>query len=65
MDKMRKEESNEWIEGKRFKLRYVQGKVLLMENKAMIVKNEIEMFCNLLFYMRDILSRNKKGKVVM
>lgn len=62
---MRKEESNEWIEGKRFKLRYVQGKVLLMENKAMIVKNEIEMFCNLLFYMRDILSRNKKGKVVM
>ena len=36
MDKMGKEENNERIEGKGFKLRYVQGKVVLIEYKTMI-----------------------------
>ena len=52
LDKMSKEAINEWIESKRFKWRYVQGKVVLMENKATIIKTESEMLCNLLLYMR-------------
>ena len=39
----------------------MQGKVLLMGNKAMIVKNKTEMFCNLLFYIKDILNENRNG----
>ena len=61
LDTMGKEEINEWIEGKGFKWRYVEGKVVLMENKATIGKTETEMLCNLLFYMRDLLEENRKG----
>ena len=61
LDTMGKEEINEWIEGKGFKWRYVQGKVMLMENKATIGKTETEMLCNLLFYMRDLLEENRKA----